>query len=63
MVPHPRKQGKFKKVKKQIPDYIPEHDAIILAKMRQRAYMLDCSLFNIFGVRFGWSSVIGLIPA
>lgn len=50
-------------MKRQIPDYIPEHDAIILAKMRQRAYMLDMSLFNFMGVRFGWSSVIGLIPA
>ncbi|KAF2453672.1 hypothetical protein BDY21DRAFT_388046 [Lineolata rhizophorae] len=55
--------GKFKKVKKQIPDYIPEHDAVILAKMRKRAYMLDMALFNLFGIRFGWSSVIGIIPA
>jgi len=50
-------------MKKQIPDYIPKHDAKILAKMRVRSYRLDMSLFTIFGVRFGWSSVIGLIPA
>ncbi|KAF2762555.1 hypothetical protein EJ05DRAFT_471552 [Pseudovirgaria hyperparasitica] len=61
-IDHPRKKGKKKKVKKQVPDYIPEHDAVILAKMRQRAYWLDCSLFTLFGQRFGWSSVIGIIP-
>ncbi|OCK82612.1 hypothetical protein K432DRAFT_380285 [Lepidopterella palustris CBS 459.81] len=62
MVKNPR-NGKMKKVKKQIPDYIPEHDAKILAKMRSRAYKLDMCLFNFMGIRFGWSSVIGLIPA
>lgn len=35
---------------------------MILAKVRKRAYMLDCSLFNFLGQRFGWGSVIGLIP-
>ncbi|KAF1814927.1 hypothetical protein P152DRAFT_447213 [Eremomyces bilateralis CBS 781.70] len=58
-----KRPGRFKKVKKQIPDYIPENDARILAKTRRRAYLLDCCLFNIFGIRFGWSSVIGIIPA
>ncbi|KAF4551217.1 Hypothetical protein D9617_14g076740 [Elsinoe fawcettii] len=55
--------GKEKKMKKQVPDYIPDHDALILAKMRNRSYKLDMCLFEIAGVRFGWSSVIGLIPA
>jgi len=59
----PGKPGKFKKVKKQVPDYIPEHDAVILAKMRSRAYKLDMCLFNLMGIRFGWSSVVGIIPA
>ncbi|KAF2800194.1 hypothetical protein K505DRAFT_413117 [Melanomma pulvis-pyrius CBS 109.77] len=63
MIPHPRKAGKFKKVKKQIPSYIPAHDADILAKARKRAYKLDFCLFNFLGFRFGWSSVIGLVPA
>ncbi|KAF2138732.1 uncharacterized protein K452DRAFT_209985, partial [Aplosporella prunicola CBS 121167] len=64
-IKRPGRNGKMKtkKVKKQVPDYIPEHDAIILAKMRQRAYALDCCLFSIMGVRFGWSSVIGIVPA
>ncbi|KAF2225901.1 hypothetical protein BDZ85DRAFT_279561 [Elsinoe ampelina] len=55
--------GKEKKMKKQIPDYIPDNDALILAKMRNRSYKLDMCLFEIAGVRFGWSSVIGLVPA
>jgi hypothetical protein len=63
MIPNPKKPGKFKKVKKQIPSYIPTHDAEILAKARKRAYKLDFCLFNFLGFRFGWSSVIGLVPA
>jgi hypothetical protein len=63
MIEHPRKPGKFKKVKKQIPAYIPEHDADILARARKSAYRLDFCLFNLLGFRFGWSSVIGLVPA
>ncbi|KAF2718877.1 hypothetical protein K431DRAFT_287205 [Polychaeton citri CBS 116435] len=58
----PRKPGKVKKVKKQIPAYIPEHDANILAAVRRRSYRLDMCLFNLFGIRFGWEAVIGLIP-
>lgn len=63
MVEDPRKPGKLKKVKKQIPAYIPEHDAEILAAVRRRAYRLDMCLFDLFGIRFGWEAVIGIIPA
>jgi len=49
-------------VKKQIPSYIPDHDASVLSKAKRRAYHLDMSLFSLFGLRFGWSSVIGFIP-
>ena len=42
MIENPRKPGKFKKVKKQVPAYIPEHDANILARSRKTAYRLDC---------------------
>lgn len=59
----PRHPEKLKKVKKQIPAYIPEHDAVVLARVRKNAYRLDCALFELFGIRFGWESVIGLIPA
>lgn len=62
LVENPRRPGKFKKVKKQIPAYIPEHDALILARVRKSAYRLDMCLFNFLGVRFGWEAVIGLIP-
>ncbi|KAF2437597.1 hypothetical protein P171DRAFT_179226 [Karstenula rhodostoma CBS 690.94] len=62
-IDHPRKPGKKKKVKKQVPAWIPEHDANILARARKTAYRLDCCLFNFLGIRFGWSSVIGIVPA
>jgi hypothetical protein len=62
MIPHPTKPNKQKKVKKQIAAYIPEHDANILARARKSAYRLDFGLFSFAGIRFGWSSVIGLIP-
>ena len=61
MIEDPRKPGKFKKVKKQIPDYIPDKQAKALAKMRKTAYSYDMK-FSIFGMRAGWSSVIGIIP-
>lgn len=63
MIEHPRKKGKMKKVKKEIPAYIPPHDADVLAKARKTAYRLDYALFTFAGIRFGWSSVIGLVPA
>jgi hypothetical protein len=62
-IPHPTKAGKTKKVKKEIPAYIPSHDADVLAKARKTAYRLDYALFTFAGIRFGWSSVIGLVPA
>ncbi|KAH7083675.1 hypothetical protein FB567DRAFT_89755 [Paraphoma chrysanthemicola] len=62
-IPHPKKPGKMKKVKKDIPAYIPPQEADVLARARKTAYRLDYALFTIFGMRFGWSSVIGLVPA
>jgi len=61
-VDDPRHAGRKKKVKKQIPAYIPEHDAIVLAKVRKMAYRMDMSLFHFLGTRFGWSGIIGLVP-
>ncbi|KAL3423335.1 PH domain-containing protein [Phlyctema vagabunda] len=57
--PHPTKT---KKVRKANPPGISEHDAKVLTKVKRRAYRLDMSLFSCFGVRFGWSSVIGIVP-
>lgn len=62
MIEDPKRPGKMKKVKKVIPAYIPEHDAMILASVKKSAYRLDMCLFNLFGIRFGWESAIGLIP-
>ncbi|KAK5122054.1 hypothetical protein LTR85_004300 [Meristemomyces frigidus] len=62
MIEDPKRPGKMKKVKKQVPAYIPEHDAMILARVRKAAYRLDMSLFNFLGIRFGWEAVIGLVP-
>lgn len=59
----PKRPGKQKKVKKAIPPYIPEPDALVLAKVRKSAYRLDMCLFTFLGIRFGWSSVIGIVPA
>lgn len=57
----PDKKGRMKKHRKQIPDYIPAHDAEILAKVRKWAYRLDVKM-SFFGMRFGWAAVIGSIP-
>lgn len=54
---------KTKKRRKALPPGISEHDAMVLTKVKRRAYRLDMSLFSCFGIRFGWSSVIGIIPA
>jgi len=57
-----RPSSKGKKRRKALPPGISEHDAKILTKVKRRAYRLDMSLFNCCGLRFGWSSVIGIIP-
>ncbi|KAL7786685.1 hypothetical protein V8C37DRAFT_391722 [Trichoderma ceciliae] len=58
-----RPTNKVKKRKKALPPGISEHDGQVLTKVKRRAYRLDMSLFNFLGIRFGWSSVVGLIPA
>jgi len=58
-----RPSSKGKKRRKALPPGISDHDAKILTKVKRRAYRLDMSLFNCCGIRFGWSSVIGIIPA
>ncbi|KAL7811065.1 hypothetical protein V8C26DRAFT_409097 [Trichoderma gracile] len=58
-----RPTGKVKKRKKALPPGISEHDGQVLTKVKRRAYRLDMSLFNFLGIRFGWSSVVGLVPA
>ncbi|KAK2804228.1 hypothetical protein FQN51_002317 [Onygenales sp. PD_10] len=52
-----------KKKRKAAPEGISAHDAKVLTKVKRRAYRLDLCLFNFCGIRFGWSSVIGIVPA
>ncbi|KAK8108662.1 hypothetical protein PG984_014463 [Apiospora sp. TS-2023a] len=56
------KEGKVKKVRKALPPGLSEHDAMVLTKVKRRAYRLDSSLFTLCGIKFGWGSVIGLVP-
>lgn len=55
--------GKQVKQKRELPPGLSEHDAKVLMQVRRRVHHLDWSLFTIFGVGFGWSTVIGFIPA
>ncbi|CAK7265611.1 hypothetical protein SEPCBS57363_001671 [Sporothrix epigloea] len=57
-----RPTGRVKKQKKGIPRILSQHDGKVLKKVRRQAYRLDMSLFNCCGIRFGWSSVIGIVP-
>lgn len=58
-----RPTGKVKKRKKALPPGISEHDGQVLTKVKRRAYRLDLALCSFLGVRFGWGSVIALVPA
>ncbi|KAI9849557.1 MAG: hypothetical protein M1838_000140 [Thelocarpon superellum] len=57
-----RPSKKNKKQRKAIPPGISEHDAKILNKVKRRAHILDYGLFNFCGIKFGWSSAVGLVP-
>ncbi|EER25111.1 hypothetical protein D8B26_007713 [Coccidioides posadasii str. Silveira] len=49
--------------RKAAPEGISENDAKVLTKVKRRAYRLDLCLCNCCGIKFGWSSVIALVPA
>ncbi|KAH7354086.1 hypothetical protein B0T11DRAFT_123959 [Plectosphaerella cucumerina] len=55
--------GKVKKRKKALPPGVSVHDGRVLTKVKRRAWRLDMCLFSCCGVRFGWGSAIGIIPA
>lgn len=59
----PSKSGKVKKQRKALPPGLSENDAQVLTKVKRRAYRLDSCLFSFAGIKFGWGSVIGFIPA
>lgn len=52
-----------KKRKKALPPGLTAQEEKILNKVKKRAYRLDLCLFSLCGLRFGWSSIIGLVPA
>ncbi|KAG7140220.1 hypothetical protein HYQ45_002922 [Verticillium longisporum] len=66
-VPATRLDGKptdkVKKRPKALPPGVSKHDGKVLTKVKRRAWRLDMCLFSLCGVRFGWGSAIGLIPA
>ncbi|KAL3472991.1 hypothetical protein BJX99DRAFT_204212 [Aspergillus californicus] len=53
---------KTQKKRKAIPHGLSENDSKILTRVKRRAYRLDYCLFNFCGIRFGWGSVIGIVP-
>jgi hypothetical protein len=57
-----RPSSKTKKQRKALPAGISEYDGKVLTKVKRRAYRLDMGLFNCCGIRFGWGSLIGIIP-
>ena len=52
-----------KKRKRALPPGLTPQEENVLTKAKKRAYRLDLCLFSFMGLRFGWSSVIGLVPA
>ncbi|KAF3930546.1 hypothetical protein ABW19_dt0202712 [Dactylella cylindrospora] len=54
---------KSKRRKKALPPGLTDEEGEILTKVKRRAYRLDMSFGSLFGVRFGWGSVIGIVPA
>ncbi|KIV93993.1 hypothetical protein PV10_05159 [Exophiala mesophila] len=51
-----------KKRKRALPPGLTPDEEKVLTKAKRRAYRVDLSLGSFLGVRFGWGSVIGLIP-
>lgn len=55
------KRGRTKRRKRQLPPGLSDRDAAILRSVKRRAHYLDKG-FNLCGVRFGWSFIIGIVP-
>jgi len=53
---------KQKPRRKALPPGISEHDGKVLTKVKRRAYRLDMGFGGCCGIKFGYSSVIGIIP-
>ncbi|EMG46082.1 hypothetical protein G210_3685 [Candida maltosa Xu316] len=57
----PNGDKKFKKIPRRIPDGISNTDLNVLQTFKKKAYRYDY-WFNIFGVSFGWTNIVGIIP-
>ncbi|PLB44387.1 hypothetical protein P170DRAFT_440692 [Aspergillus steynii IBT 23096] len=53
---------KTQKRRKAVPPGLSKNDEQVLTQVKRRAYRLDLCLFSLCGIRFGWGSVIALIP-
>lgn len=52
---------KPKQIPRRIPAGISSHDEDILQKFRKQAHRYDM-WFSVFGVKFGWTNIAGLVP-
>ncbi|CAI5757089.1 unnamed protein product [Candida verbasci] len=52
---------KYQKIKRSIPPALSTNDEKILQNFKIKAYRYDY-WFNLFGVSFGWTNIIGVIP-
>ncbi|KAA8652584.1 hypothetical protein EYZ11_002383 [Aspergillus tanneri] len=53
---------KTQKRRKAAPPGLSKNDEKVLTQVKRRAYRLDLCLFSLCGLRFGWSSMIAIIP-
>lgn len=54
---------KMKQRKKALPPGLSEADQQTLIKVKRRAYRLDMALGTFCGMKLGWGSLIGIVPA
>jgi hypothetical protein len=54
-------KGNQKRRKRPPPPGLTKQEARVLRKIARRAHYLDKG-FNVCGIRFGWTFIIGLIP-
>ena len=59
---NPKPHSKPGRVKRTPNPLIPEPDREVLTKVKRRAYRLD-NCISFCGIKFGWSSIVGFIPA
>lgn len=57
----PATKQKLKKVARRIPDGLTENDTGILNKFKRDASRYDM-WFSVFGIKFGWTNIVGIIP-